>query len=195
MTWTAPRTWVSGETVTASIMNTHVRDNLNALADGAWGRDTTFVTNTSSINTPLSGAFGNVTNYNFVAASSATYAIDCLMFLENPSSSAPDWRSGWSWTGTGTMVSGQSGLDTSVTGPAYNGPNTAHAILSTGSSPSDEGTGIGTPAAVPVVARVAATFTCTATGTVQMRHAQATSDATFATAIRPGSRMRVERIL
>lgn len=28
MAWTAPRTWVAGETVTAAIMNTHVRDNL-----------------------------------------------------------------------------------------------------------------------------------------------------------------------
>lgn len=30
-TWTAPRTWTSGELVTASIMNTHVRDNLDWL--------------------------------------------------------------------------------------------------------------------------------------------------------------------
>jgi hypothetical protein len=28
MAWTAPRTWVTGETVTAALMNTHVRDNL-----------------------------------------------------------------------------------------------------------------------------------------------------------------------
>lgn len=28
MAWTAPRTWVSGEVVTAAIMNVHVRDNL-----------------------------------------------------------------------------------------------------------------------------------------------------------------------
>ena len=28
MSWTAPRTWVAGETVTPAIMNTHVRDNL-----------------------------------------------------------------------------------------------------------------------------------------------------------------------
>jgi hypothetical protein len=33
MAWTAPRTWVAGETVTAAIMNTHVRDNLKALGD------------------------------------------------------------------------------------------------------------------------------------------------------------------
>lgn len=45
--WTAPRTWVVGELVTAAIMNTHVRDNLlarqylwvpvtAAYSDGAW---------------------------------------------------------------------------------------------------------------------------------------------------------------
>lgn len=33
MAWTAPRTWVAGETVTAALMNTHVRDNLKALGD------------------------------------------------------------------------------------------------------------------------------------------------------------------
>jgi hypothetical protein len=31
MAWTAPRTWNVGELVTASMMNTHVRDNLSAL--------------------------------------------------------------------------------------------------------------------------------------------------------------------
>jgi hypothetical protein len=29
--WTSPRSWVSGETVTSTILNTHVRDNLNAI--------------------------------------------------------------------------------------------------------------------------------------------------------------------
>ena len=32
MAFTAPRTWVSGETVTAALMNTHVRDNFNMTA-------------------------------------------------------------------------------------------------------------------------------------------------------------------
>jgi|TARA_Y100000310_G_scaffold317685_1_gene370846 hypothetical protein len=31
MAWTAPRTWVAGEVVTAALMNTHVRDNLRYL--------------------------------------------------------------------------------------------------------------------------------------------------------------------
>lgn len=34
MAWTTPRDWTASEVVTASIMNTHVRDNLNALRGG-----------------------------------------------------------------------------------------------------------------------------------------------------------------
>tara|TARA_R110000824_G_scaffold3602_1_gene17057 strand:- start:481 stop:1323 length:843 start_codon:yes stop_codon:yes gene_type:complete len=34
MAWTTPRTWVSGELVTAALFNTHLRDNLNALDGG-----------------------------------------------------------------------------------------------------------------------------------------------------------------
>lgn len=33
MAFTSPRTWVSGEDVTAALMNTHVRDNLKALTE------------------------------------------------------------------------------------------------------------------------------------------------------------------
>jgi hypothetical protein len=33
MAWTSPRTWTALESVTAAIMNTHVRDNLNFLKD------------------------------------------------------------------------------------------------------------------------------------------------------------------
>lgn len=31
MAWTTPRTWVTGEVLTSSLMNTHVRDNLSFL--------------------------------------------------------------------------------------------------------------------------------------------------------------------
>lgn len=45
MAWTSPRTWIAGETVTASIMNTHVRDNQNVVSTafvkgGAWASST-----------------------------------------------------------------------------------------------------------------------------------------------------------
>lgn len=31
MAWTTPRTWVGGEIVTAALLNSHLRDNLNAI--------------------------------------------------------------------------------------------------------------------------------------------------------------------
>src|SRR3990167_2256647 len=34
MAWMTPRTWVAGELVTAAILNTHLRDQLNALIQG-----------------------------------------------------------------------------------------------------------------------------------------------------------------
>jgi hypothetical protein len=194
ISWTAPRTWVAGEVVTAAIGNTHWRDNLLDLADGSWGRDVQFAHTTADISTPLSAAWGNVTGFSFTAVSGGTYAIDCVMFLENPSSSSVDWRAGWTWTGAGAMTSGMSGLDTTVTAPAYNGTNTAHAVINDTASTLDETTGIGTPAAIPAVARVAATYVCTTGGTVQLRHRQDTSDASFATNVKHGSRMRAERV-
>ena len=35
MAWTSPRSWISGEVVTAALMNTHLRDNLLAIGAGA----------------------------------------------------------------------------------------------------------------------------------------------------------------
>jgi len=37
MAWTAPKTWTVGEMVTAANMNTHLRDNLNALGRDPYG--------------------------------------------------------------------------------------------------------------------------------------------------------------
>ncbi len=33
MAWTDPRTWVAGETITAALFNTHVRDNFKVIGD------------------------------------------------------------------------------------------------------------------------------------------------------------------
>lgn len=52
MAYTTPRTWVTGELVTAALLNTHVRDNLNAafpLGIDAW---TTWAPTITQSNTP-----------------------------------------------------------------------------------------------------------------------------------------------
>jgi hypothetical protein len=39
MAWTAVRTWVAGETVTAALLNTHIRDNIDYLKGIVTGSD------------------------------------------------------------------------------------------------------------------------------------------------------------
>ena len=48
MAWTNPRTWTDTELVTASIMNTHVRDNLNATGPHLLVRKTIDQTNSTT---------------------------------------------------------------------------------------------------------------------------------------------------
>jgi hypothetical protein len=51
MAWTAPRTWVSGETLTAALLNTHLRDNLleTAPAKVTTAGDLTYATGANAL--------------------------------------------------------------------------------------------------------------------------------------------------
>ena len=68
MAWTTPRTWVSGELVTASIVNTHIRDNIALLKtnmDSEGGLKTglyTFGYSAGQANT-TTGAWEKMTSY------------------------------------------------------------------------------------------------------------------------------------
>lgn len=56
MAWTTPRTWSTAEVVTAGLMNTHVRDNLNALLHPLALSGTTTTISNSVVETSL-GSF------------------------------------------------------------------------------------------------------------------------------------------
>ncbi len=56
MAWTDPRTWVASEVVSASIMNTHVRDNFKAIGD-AWASYTPTLSNWTLVNGTLTGKY------------------------------------------------------------------------------------------------------------------------------------------
>lgn len=53
MAWTTPRTWVTGEVVTAAYFNTNLRDNLNFLVGAAGAEVLTSETTTSTTYTDL----------------------------------------------------------------------------------------------------------------------------------------------
>jgi microcystin-dependent protein len=69
MAWTPPRTWVTGELVTASMLNTHLRDNL--LAAVPTGKYEYLLRAGTSVETLIEGAF---LECNGVAVSRTTYA-------------------------------------------------------------------------------------------------------------------------
>ena len=49
MAYTDPRTWVTGELVTASLMNVQIRDNLDAVIEGTTGAYVNAVTGPHAI--------------------------------------------------------------------------------------------------------------------------------------------------
>lgn len=68
MAWTTPRTWVAGETVTASLMNTHVRDNLDYLKTQADNS----ILKTGPIYATATGTLNTGNNDNFALGSVGT---------------------------------------------------------------------------------------------------------------------------
>ena len=76
MAWTTPRTWATGELVTAAILNTYVRDNQNALDGGRM-----------SITSQAAGDVFYATDGNTVAR----LAKDAGKYLQS-GASAPSWQ-------------------------------------------------------------------------------------------------------
>lgn len=140
--------------------------------------------------TSVNNTMANATGFSFPAESGLTYGIKCNLFIDNTGSSAADMKFGWSHPG-GTLHSAQMGNDINTVAPGYAGTWTGHAIVGAASSPSDEATGLGTPASVPLAAMLDATYVCTTPGTVQLRFAQVVTTAQ-ASRILVGSRMVVE---
>ncbi len=102
MAWTTPRTWVTNELVTAAIMNTHVRDNLNETIGAITGTDSSILiagsggspdwhgashnidltTATSSGNTTMTTSWANmVTGAYTVTSGWSTYVVQLMGFL------------------------------------------------------------------------------------------------------------------
>jgi hypothetical protein len=97
MAWTTPRTWVSGEVVTAALLNTHLRDNLNAIANlwttytPTWGSSGTAP---AIGNGTLAGRYaqsGKVVNYEvlMLAGSTTTFGTGTWTFTLPVSGRAP----------------------------------------------------------------------------------------------------------
>lgn len=77
-TWTAPRDWAAGETVTASIMNTHIRDDLKYLK-GALGAitldDQLYVSTGATTESLKLNSTGASTFLSFLASGTTRFSV------------------------------------------------------------------------------------------------------------------------
>lgn len=83
MAWTAPRTWTTGELVTKGIMDTHVRDNFNAVLPVG-----TLILRVANYTTVETAVEGRWLQCNGVAVSRTTYA-DLFNYLNGLTPALP----------------------------------------------------------------------------------------------------------
>lgn len=134
MAWTTPRTWVSGETVTAALMNAHVRDNLAAaLPGGAAGTAVTFAAGNFTANGSMTWtvASGDQTTFRYVEVGKVMHMWVYLVTttvggtpntqlrvaIPNSRTSAATVRGVFAGTDNGTDVTG--GVWEATSGTAY----------------------------------------------------------------------------
>jgi hypothetical protein len=83
MAWTTPRTWVTDELVTAAIMNTHVRDNLNSLYSFRKMKVSDEIVNNSA-------ALQDDADFAFTVAASEKWGVE--LFVKLDTTTAADWK-------------------------------------------------------------------------------------------------------
>lgn len=111
MAWTTPRTWAAGEVITAAIMNTHVRDNFNALGSPWTSFTPTWTANTAN---PSIGNGTMVGNY--------IQAGKLVMFrIIITAGSTTNWGTGtYSWAYPVAPVTSTNGTGLALTGVYWN---------------------------------------------------------------------------
>ena len=182
MAWTAPRTWVTSEVVTAAQFNAHVRDNELALVDRIQ-----LVRKSADENVISSTTLQNDDHLLFTAVAGQTYVGEVVCFFTS-SSSAIDAKVGFAFP-AGTMSFGTTAMDPAVaSGVIGSGIWTAFSSATSGTSAASVGV-----ASADTVVRVPFTFLCTTGGTVNFMWAQNTSTATNMT-LKAGSSIQAIRV-
>lgn len=111
MAWTAPRTWVTGETVTAALLNTHLRDNLNVFTTGSDGDY--FVTQSSAPetreilsteNNASAFTFTNTSYLDLDAVTGGTAGTACSVSISAGAKALVFWRCNMSNDTSGSTV-------------------------------------------------------------------------------------------
>lgn len=181
MGWTSPRTWVTSEVVTASVMNTHVRDNLNALNG--------FVRKTADESVTSSTTLQNDDHLLYTIGATGSYVIDVHLFATSAANAAGDINIAFTFP-TGSFYVGGTGPDTGLaSGGVQTGQWGANALpYTSGAVFNSYGLSTGHN-----YIHLEALFVATATGTLQLQWCQNSSNANAST-VKAGSHMLVRQV-
>lgn len=181
MAWTAPRTWTTGEVVTGSIMNQHVRDNLleTGPAKVTTAGDMLYATGANALNRLAIGASRSILASD---GSSPLWRLQQVCRLQHTSNQAIT-------TGTNTFLQfGTSNVDhggmRSSMGAPNNSPSGTVQITNGGNSLAGSGTAFTTELAVGCVVKVGDHFRVIQTIT---NNTTATIRGTWGASLGPGA--------
>jgi hypothetical protein len=182
MAWTAPRTWVASEVVTAAVMNQHVRDNFNALSDRVQE-----VRKSTDENRNNTTALANDAALLFTAVAGQAYKGDVFCIF-NAASSTIDAKVGFSFP-AGTMSFGAFAMDPAVaSGTIGSGTWLAASSATSGTTALPVGV-----ASADTGVWVPFTYLCTTGGAVNLMWAQNTLTASNMT-LKAGSSLEAKRV-
>lgn len=177
MAWTTPRDWTDGEFVTEAMMDTHVRDNFNAIFP------IMRVRKTANESVTLNATPQNDDHLLFAIGSNEVWIVQCVLFYTSNNTANCQIKIGWSVpasaTGTWSWMATSSG--------AALEQGTALSIATTDNN-------IGATATGDQVVRLNATVVNSSTaGNVNLQWSQSASDAT-ATTVNANSTLLAHRI-
>lgn len=180
MAWTSPRTWVVSEIVTAALMNTHVRDNLNALSDRIQQ-----VRKSADESVTSSTVLQDDNELQFTVVSGQSYVFQ-MGLLVTSTVATGDIKVLVTNTGSGTLTWGVLGLNLAAT----TGTDSA---VESGRDSAIATTAVSMGAVNGTLHNlITGSFSATANGTVKLQWCQDTSSAT-ATTVKAGSWLQAVR--
>lgn len=178
--WTAPRTWVGAEKPTAATLNSHIRDNFEALNG--------YVLKAADESVTSSTTLQNDDHLFFTIPQAGTYLVDAYLYASSAANAAGDLNVTWSFP-TGTMHHGAMGLGISLAS-GNEGSAVASQLLSAVSGASFVSVGLSTST---TFVRLHGILIATASGTLRLMWCQNSSNANAST-VKSGSHMVVKQV-
>lgn len=177
--WTAPRTWVAGEKPPAATLNSHIRDNLEALNGYAVKSADESVTSSTTLQ--------DDNHLTHTIPQAGTYVFDLQLFCTSATDAAGDIKFAFTFP-TGTCHFKANGPDAGITGGTIQtGQWAAIHTATSGTS----AIAMGLSSAMGGI-EIRGILIATASGTLTLQWAQSTSDANAST-LKAGSHMLIRQ--